>query len=121
MGCVNSSPASPCNLPNLDVSVEQSRFFDKVVCLNREMEPDRIDILLLGREGAGKSTLMKQLQLIFYSDYHIEERYHFKPYIYDNIVQNMSALLGIVEKLGKEKKWIVTCFVLPNYCTYKQV
>ena len=56
--------------------------------------------MLLGAGESGKSTILKQMQLIHGSGYSNEEREAFKEIIFSNTVQSMRVILDAMETLG---------------------
>ncbi|TRY67423.1 hypothetical protein TCAL_11116 [Tigriopus californicus] len=79
-----------------------SKKIDKEILLELKNEPDEIEILLLGAPESGKSTILKQIRIIYKSDYTLEERLMFKPIVYANALQSMSIILHSLERLGIE-------------------
>ena len=99
MGCVFSFISSLI-FDNVDDAKAVSKKIDKQILQELKNEPDEIEILILGAQEAGKSTLLKQIRLIHKSDYTLEERLMFKPIVFANTIQSMSIILHAVERLG---------------------
>ncbi len=60
----------------------------------------RINVLLLGTSGTGKSTLLKQVKIIFNRGYTNDEKQSFKPLIVRNLVE---SLLRIVRLMNSQE------------------
>ena len=56
----------------------------------------RINILLLGTSGTGKSTLLKQVKIIFNGGYTNDESQSFKPLIVRNLVESLLRLVRLM-------------------------
>ncbi|KAI9005632.1 guanine nucleotide binding protein, alpha subunit [Hyaloraphidium curvatum] len=63
---------------------------------------NEIKMLLLGAGESGKSTILKQMQLIHGSGYTTEEREAFKEIIFSNTVQSMRVIMDAMETLQIE-------------------
>ncbi|KNE59273.1 guanine nucleotide-binding protein subunit alpha [Allomyces macrogynus ATCC 38327] len=59
-----------------------------------------VKMLLLGAGESGKSTILKQMQLIHGVGYSDEERLAYKEIIYSNVIQSMKVILEAMEMLG---------------------
>lgn len=53
-----------------------------------------------GASGSGKSTIAKQMKLLYMDGYTAEERQSFKNIIHDNIMTGMRTLLSAALSLG---------------------
>lgn len=101
MGCVGSKGGASGDAPN-NTSVEK----DKSKKIDKELEGDKqklnkeVKLLLLGAGESGKSTIMKQMKLIYGSGYSKEECAAFSDIVYLNVVKSMQALISGAEKLG---------------------
>ncbi|KAL2090495.1 hypothetical protein ACEWY4_012758 [Coilia grayii] len=56
-------------------------------------EPKNVKVLLLGANEAGKSTILKQMKIIYLGGYTDEERLEYRAVIYSNILQFTLAVL----------------------------
>ncbi|KAH7701263.1 guanine nucleotidebinding protein alpha-1 subunit [Aphelenchoides avenae] len=61
-----------------------------------------IRLLLLGPSESGKTTVVKQMQIIHLNGYTLEELMAMRPYIFANVVLALTQLLQGVMKLGFE-------------------
>ncbi|KAH6952476.1 guanine nucleotide-binding protein subunit alpha [Ilyonectria sp. MPI-CAGE-AT-0026] len=64
-----------------------------------EMQRNPVKLLLLGAGKSGKSTIMKQMKLIYKGGYSRDERESFKEIIFSNTVQSMRVILEDMESL----------------------
>ncbi|XP_023345040.1 guanine nucleotide-binding protein G(q) subunit alpha [Eurytemora carolleeae] len=78
----------PCCLPPTDTtgggSVSRPKPFRKPI--------NTFELLLLGTEGSGKSTFIKQMQVIHGMGFTTEERREFISHVHDNIFDAMIIL-----------------------------
>lgn len=61
---------------------------------------DKILIIKIGAGESGKSTLLKQMKLIYDGGFTNEEKEAYKEIIYNNSVQSIQVLLEAMENLG---------------------
>eukprot|EP00027_Filamoeba_sp_ATCC50430_P000332 CAMPEP_0168557026 /NCGR_PEP_ID=MMETSP0413-20121227/9199_1 /TAXON_ID=136452 /ORGANISM="Filamoeba nolandi, Strain NC-AS-23-1" /LENGTH=421 /DNA_ID=CAMNT_0008588017 /DNA_START=210 /DNA_END=1475 /DNA_ORIENTATION=+ len=62
--------------------------------LSKEKKSQKLKLLLLGAGESGKSTFAKQIRTIYMKGYeNVEERKSFRPTVYQNIFENMKALV----------------------------
>lgn len=61
---------------------------------------NEVKMLLLGAGESGKSTLLKQMKLIYDGGFTSEEREAYKEIIYNNSIQSIHVLLEAMESLG---------------------
>ena len=61
-----------------------------------------IKILLIGTAGSGKTTLMKQMKILYGSGYSTEEKQTYTQHVYMNILETMKVLCGAMLSLGVE-------------------
>ncbi|KAL9658593.1 hypothetical protein ABK040_006130 [Willaertia magna] len=79
-------------------------------------DPNKLSVLLLGAGESGKSTIFKQLKILYKEPFTDEERATFKEIIYGNVVRNMRALIEATEHLEisfekEESKTIAERFI----------
>lgn len=60
---------------------------------SNEIFDKKIQILLLGLEGSGKSTILKQIKMIYQNGFLQEELNDYKPFIYENIIKSFKLLI----------------------------
>ncbi|KAH9257604.1 hypothetical protein BASA81_004053 [Batrachochytrium salamandrivorans] len=65
-------------------------------------EQQRVKLLLLGAGESGKSTIFKQLKILYSVEkgYTTKEREQTKPYIYGNVFSNLKTVVENSDKLG---------------------
>ncbi|KNE63824.1 hypothetical protein AMAG_08894 [Allomyces macrogynus ATCC 38327] len=95
MGCTSSqvaasSPEAKAINDDIDKSLRDER-----VRLRKE-----IKMLLLGTGESGKSTILKQMQLIHGVGFTDQERVSFREVIVNNLVQSMRTILDAMVRLG---------------------
>ncbi|GAA6009963.1 hypothetical protein JCM10207_002176 [Rhodosporidiobolus poonsookiae] len=87
MGCGQSIDAEAVAQNN------QSRRIDEELRRARQEEQQTVKLLLLGAGESGKSTLVKQLRLMYSNPYSPEERQSYKEICFSNALQSMQAVL----------------------------
>jgi guanine nucleotide-binding protein subunit alpha len=92
MGCNQSAEQREQKIKN--EQIEQQLKQDKI------QSQKEVKMLLLGAGESGKSTILKQMQLIHGVGYSDEERLAYKEIIYSNIIQSMKVILEAMETLG---------------------
>eukprot|EP00158_Paraphelidium_tribonemae_P003073 Partr_v1_DN25876_c1_g1_i4_m2870 putative Heterotrimeric G protein alpha subunit B len=60
---------------------------------------NEVKMLLLGAGESGKSTILKQMQLIHGSGYSSSDRESFKEIVFSNVAQSMKVILEAMEVL----------------------
>lgn len=65
-------------------------------------EQKRMKLLLLGTGESGKSTIFKQMKILYGADkgYTSKEREQYKPPVYSNIFSNLKCVVDYAEKHG---------------------
>ena len=101
MGCMNSSMR--------DVEAQhRSRMIDIDMAANRSIDEDRVKLLLLGAGESGKSTVFKQLRLLYGEGYTDYEKTNFATYIRQNIMDTIEMLCTAVVKINPNDALIGT-------------
>jgi hypothetical protein len=77
-----------------------SKEIDKFINQSSALESDKIKLLLLGAGESGKSTVFKQMRLLFGAPLSDEERIQITPIVYSNILSSMKILIQAVENMG---------------------
>jgi len=79
---------------------KHSRAIDDMIDKDHEKDKTRIKLLLLGAGESGKSTIFKQMRILYGKGYAVEDRKNFKPVIYSNTVLSMKTLVQQSDELG---------------------
>ena len=85
MGCQQSSLES-------DDARKRSRLLEREMARQSKTEAEKVKLLLLGAGESGKSTIFKQMKVIYGEKYTDMERKHAIPTIHSNIIQAMKTL-----------------------------
>ena len=86
-------------------SPEDRRAESKSRKIDQEIEDDidkdqmKIKLLLLGAGESGKSTVIKQMRVLYGAEYTDEERVQFRLYIHQNIIETMEQVLSKISNL----------------------
>jgi GTPase SAR1 family protein len=102
MGCGNSSNSIDADALN------RSRIIDVGMQEDRRIDAEKVKLLLLGAGESGKSTVFKQLRLLYGEGYTEQEKVHFGVYIKQNIMEAMETLCLAVIKLNSDDPLIKT-------------
>jgi GTPase SAR1 family protein len=71
-------------------------------------DSDRVKLLLLGAGESGKSTIFKQMKILYGAALTSEEQLVATPIVYNNLMTTMHALLDIVSKLNVQDTLVAT-------------
>lgn len=74
-------------------ALDINRRIDEMAAKDHETAMDRVRLLLLGAGESGKSTVFKQMRLLYGTDFTEEEQEYYKYVIHMNIVDMMKALV----------------------------
>lgn len=86
------------NISNdIKLKFKNSKDIDKMLLKTKEIEEKKVKLLLLGTGECGKSTIFKQMKLIYGEKYTSEERKNKKFIIYNNIYIFIHILLEQAE------------------------
>lgn len=81
---------------------EASKAIDRHAAEDFEQEKQKIKLLLLGAGESGKSTIFKQMKILYGVKYTDEERTAMKPIIYQNILLYLNTVIENMERLGEK-------------------
>ncbi|CAF2468808.1 unnamed protein product [Rotaria sp. Silwood2] len=88
-----------CCIPR-DPSKQTNKLINEALERDRKEMNSESKLLLLGAGESGKSTVVKQMKIIFNENgYTKEECLHFKPVIFSNTIQSMLAILHAMNRL----------------------
>ncbi|KAI6233902.1 Guanine nucleotide-binding proteinG(I) subunit alpha [Aphelenchoides fujianensis] len=93
MGCIHSSEREQS---------KKSRKIDAKLKADHEKNTNEFKLLLLGAGESGKSTVLKQMRIMYSDGYPDEERRSYKPVVYQNTIQSMMAILKAMGSLHIE-------------------
>eukprot|EP00010_Vexillifera_abyssalis_P008810 CAMPEP_0201550522 /NCGR_PEP_ID=MMETSP0173_2-20130828/6882_1 /ASSEMBLY_ACC=CAM_ASM_000268 /TAXON_ID=218659 /ORGANISM="Vexillifera sp., Strain DIVA3 564/2" /LENGTH=353 /DNA_ID=CAMNT_0047960525 /DNA_START=6 /DNA_END=1067 /DNA_ORIENTATION=- len=85
---------------------ESQEMRDKQKQIESQLRQDKkkmqkeIKLLLLGAGESGKSTLAKQMKVIYLGGFEDDERVSFRDIVHSNVIQSMRSLIIGAEKLG---------------------
>jgi GTPase SAR1 family protein len=86
MGCTQSSAGD-------DDKRKKNKDLDNELKQQKSQEDEKIKLLLLGAGESGKSTIFKQMKIIYGDQYTDAERRQHVPTIYSNVLQAMKILI----------------------------
>ncbi|PFX27361.1 Guanine nucleotide-binding protein G(t) subunit alpha-2 [Stylophora pistillata] len=84
----------------LKAAFKRSRDIDALLDEERELKEKEVQLLILGSGCSGKTTFLKQLQILYGEGYTEKERREFKPVIYGNVRRAMIRILEAMEEIG---------------------
>ena len=103
------------------VSVENKEAYRISAKIDKEIEKDRqntkegLSLLLLGAGQSGKSTIMKQMQIIHDKGFSVNQRMAYKPKVHSNAIDSMTKILEAMETLGIEHSDTSTMLARKSY------
>ncbi|XP_067272113.1 guanine nucleotide-binding protein G(q) subunit alpha-like [Pseudorasbora parva] len=80
-------------------AIAKNTEIDLILAEQKKREPREIKLLLLGSEGSGKTTLMKQMKIIHGKGFSDDERRNYAKLVFQNILQAMSAITEAMNTL----------------------
>ncbi|XP_075258769.1 guanine nucleotide-binding protein G(i) subunit alpha-1-like [Convolutriloba macropyga] len=105
-GLCGGSYQGPDSAPTCTLNSDQrranqvNRNIEKSLREERERTARDVKLLLLGAGESGKSTIVKQMQIIHRTGYNEEDCLKYKPVVYSNTVQSMVAIIRAMGKLS---------------------
>jgi len=95
MGLCQSRKKTPEDFDN----EKRSKDIDKENIDDHEREVEKIKLLLLGAGESGKSTVIKQMRVLYGAEYSDEEKISFRLFIHQNVIETMEALCDAATNL----------------------
>lgn len=95
MGCAQAKES------NKEQSME-SKKIDEQLRKERKDQDQEVKLLLLGAGESGKSTITKQMKIIFLKGFTKEERESYRDIIHSNIIMAMRAIVNAADRLGAD-------------------
>lgn len=80
--------------------MQRSKYLDEKNQEAFRVEQEKVKLLLLGAGESGKSTIFKQMKILFGAPFSKEESQHATPMVYNNIVTSLKIICEHVEELG---------------------
>ncbi|KAI8607097.1 guanine nucleotide binding protein, alpha subunit, partial [Chytriomyces sp. MP71] len=96
MGCASSTFS-----PEEEAQMMQSRTIDKRLQLelDQKRKEASINVLLLGPGESGKSTILKQMKIIYKVGFSHEELQFFRATLIENVFQCVQTVVDAMERL----------------------
>ncbi|KAK7922998.1 G-protein alpha subunit [Apiospora marii] len=82
--------------------LNRSRELDRVIRQDEKRLAREVKLLLLGAGESGKSTVLKQMKLIYAQGFSKNERLEGKPVVFNNVVQSMRTIFDVMSDQGIE-------------------
>ncbi len=96
-GCLSSSSG--------DLRQEaESRKLERLMNKDYDNESEKIKLLLLGAGESGKSTIFKQMRVLFGAPLTEDECNQITPVVYNNTISSMKLLVQAVLDMGYENE-----------------
>jgi len=93
MGCGPSSP-------EMAAQTNASKEIDKELKMNKKVVGTEVKVLLLGTGASGKSTIARQMKVMYMNGFTDKDTSIFTEIIFFNIIKNMKTLVVQAEKFG---------------------
>mmetsp|Transcript_16000 Transcript_16000/g.60966 ORF Transcript_16000/g.60966 Transcript_16000/m.60966 type:complete len:356 (-) Transcript_16000:3536-4603(-) len=81
-------------------AADKTRQIDNQMYQDFQTENKKIKLLLLGTGESGKSTIFKQMKILYGVGFSEGEREKYKPFVYGNIIEAMKAMCEACEAFG---------------------
>ncbi|GJC98503.1 guanine nucleotide-binding protein alpha-2 subunit [Colletotrichum higginsianum] len=85
-----------------DGSAARSRDLDRLIRQDEKKLSKEVKLLLLGAGESGKSTVLKQMKLIYAQGFSKNEKLEWKPVVFNNIVQSFRLIQDAMTEMGIE-------------------
>ncbi|KAK5987524.1 Guanine nucleotide-binding protein alpha-2 subunit [Cladobotryum mycophilum] len=80
----------------------RSKELDRIIRQDERRLSKEVKLLLLGAGESGKSTILKQMKLIYSQGFSKSERLDWKPVVFSNIIQSFKTIQEAMHELGYE-------------------
>jgi len=106
MGMCTSKEKNEIEAPPLEVGLQENHNMDidKTLLEEKRLEAEKIKLLLLGAGESGKSTVFKQMRILYGSEKTDEDLKMYGVVVRSNIVVAIRKLCVLLRKLGLEGK-----------------
>ena len=95
-GCLSS--------PEDRAATRASRNIERMMGEQNRVETEKVKLLLLGAGESGKSTIFKQMRILFGAPLTEEEKSQITPVVYINTITSMKILVGETTNLGYQEE-----------------
>lgn len=82
-----------------DGGVSRSRELDRIIRQDEKRMSKEVKLLLLGAGESGKSTVLKQMKLIYAQGFSKSEKLEWKPVVFNNVVQSFQVILEAMNEM----------------------
>jgi len=83
-----------------EVGAARSRDIDKMIKADEKRMQREMKFLLLGAGESGKSTVLKQMKLIYAQGFSKHEKMEWKPVVFANIIQSFRLIYDAMNEMG---------------------
>ena len=90
MGCTSSITRPEIISKQIDIQISK----------DRQLARNELKLLLLGAGESGKSTVVKQMKILYGSGYSTMERMQFRPIVVSNAIESMFGIIKAMEALN---------------------
>jgi len=95
MGCASSTAGD-------SQAAMRSRAIDRTIKEDAKHSDKEVKLLLLGAGESGKSTIAKQMKILYKEGYSEKERFYYRHVVFANVVQSMVAIVKAMSSLKIE-------------------
>ncbi|XP_053552661.1 guanine nucleotide-binding protein G(i) subunit alpha-1-like [Bombina bombina] len=88
------------DMSNIESSKNRSEEINQYLRQEKKRLRREVKVLLLGTRESGKSTIMKQMKIIYEGDYSEEERRQYRAAVYSDTIQYITDIVSAMESLG---------------------
>src|SRR6056300_1755627 len=81
-------------------AAKASREIEKLMSKQKEIHNAKVKLLLLGAGESGKSTIFKQMRVLFGAPLTEDEKQQITPVVYNNTITSMKILCAEAKHLG---------------------
>lgn len=75
---------------------------DKLLRRDKKVQAKQVKILLLGAGESGKSTILKQMRIIYSEGFHLDERKEIRQVIFSNMIVAFKIIAEEMRELGQD-------------------
>ncbi|KAM4664424.1 guanine nucleotide-binding protein G(i) subunit alpha-3-like [Discoglossus pictus] len=82
------------------VAEERSKMIDQILLQEKRKLNQEVKVLLLGARESGKSTIIKQMKIIYGGGFSEDERKQYRAAVYRDIIQSITDIIMDMERRG---------------------